>query len=62
MKTILEMALQSSAFILLLLVLRPWMKRALSARMRYALWLLPMVRLSVPFSIKVPSASGIRHT
>lgn len=41
---------QSSAFIVLLLVLRPLLKRALSARARHALWLLPALRLMLPFA------------
>lgn len=51
MKTALEMALQSGAFILLMALARPWMKKRLSARLRYALWLLPAVRLCLPFSL-----------
>ena len=52
MTTMLEIALQSSAFILLLLLLRPWMKKILTARMRYALWSIPLLRLALPISIK----------
>lgn len=51
MKTALEMALQSGAFILLMVLARPWMKKRLTARLRYALWLLPAVRLCLPFSL-----------
>jgi len=49
-----EMALQSSAFILLLILLRPWMKRAVSAQFRYALWLIPAIRLLIPLSMSSP--------
>ncbi len=52
MKTVLEMALQSGSFILLMAFARPWMKKRLSARLRYALWLLPAVRLCLPFSLR----------
>lgn len=51
MKTVLEMTLQSGAFILLMLLIRPWMKKRLSARLRYALWLLPFARLCLPVSL-----------
>lgn len=47
----LEFALQSSAFILLLFILRPMFKKLLSARARYALWLIPFLRLAIPLSI-----------
>jgi beta-lactamase regulating signal transducer with metallopeptidase domain len=55
MRTGLDMAVQGAALILLLLALRPLMKKWLSARLRYALWLLPALRLMLPFTL----ASGV---
>ena len=49
-----EMAVQSSAVILLLLLARPWIRKVMSARLGYALWLIPLIRLLVPFSIANP--------
>lgn len=54
MKIAIDMALQGSAFILLLMILRPWMKKAVSARFRYALWVIPALRLLVPLSLESP--------
>ncbi|MGI6689142.1 MAG: M56 family metallopeptidase [Christensenellales bacterium] len=51
MTIIRDMLLQSGAFILLLALLRPLLKRHLSARTRYALWLIPALRLMLPFSL-----------
>ena len=52
MGTILKVISQSALLILILLVLRPALKKVLGARFRYALWLLPALRLMVPFSVK----------
>ena len=49
-----EMAVQSSAIILLLMMARSWIKKALNARTVYALWLIPLIRLTVPFSVYNP--------
>ncbi len=54
MKIAIDMGLQGSAFILLLMILRPWMKKAVSARFRYALWVIPALRLLVPLSLESP--------
>lgn len=51
MTLLVETALQSGAFILLLALLRPLMKRSLSARARFALWALPALRLMLPLRI-----------
>ena len=52
MATFLEVISQSALLILILLVLRPVLKKVLGARFRYALWLLPALRLMVPFSVQ----------
>lgn len=57
MMIIRDMLIQSGVFILLLAALRPAFKRFLSARVRYALWLIPALRLILPFSI--PSALSL---
>ena len=54
MKTVIDIGLQGSAFILLLITLRPWMKKAVSARFRNALWIIPALRLLIPFSPASP--------
>ena len=46
----LEWIVSSSALILLVLIVRALGKNRLSCRMRYALWLLVLVRLLVPVS------------
>lgn len=48
-----DMLMQSGVFILLLALARPFLKRVLSARARYALWLAPALRLVLP--VGVPS-------
>ncbi len=50
MATVWEIISQSALLILILLALRPVFKKHVSARFRYALWLLPVIRLLVPFS------------
>lgn len=52
MTLITEMVLQSSLFVLLLMVFRPLLKKTLSARTHFTLWLFPMIRLLVPVSVK----------
>ena len=52
MATVWEIISQSALLILALLMLRPVIKKHLSARFRYTLWLLPAVRLMVPFSVQ----------
>lgn len=47
-----EMTLQSGIFILLLILLRPFLKRKLPAASRYALWAIPALRLTIPLSFK----------
>ena len=49
---LLEIISQSALLILILLVLRPVFKKVLDARFRYVLWLLPALRLMVPYSIQ----------
>lgn len=50
MRILHDMAIQGATLILLLILLRPLMKKWLGARMRYALWILPALRLLIPFS------------
>ena len=52
MTLLLEMTLQSGLFILLLLALRPFLKKRLPALSRYALWGIPALRLMIPLSFK----------
>ncbi len=52
METFLEVIGQGALLVLILLVLRPVLKKVLSARFRYALWLLPALRLLAPFSVQ----------
>ncbi len=52
MATVLEITSQSALLILVLFALRPVFKRTLDARFRYALWLLPALRLMVPVSVQ----------
>jgi beta-lactamase regulating signal transducer with metallopeptidase domain len=52
MEMFLEIFGQSALLILILLVLRPALKKVLGARFRYALWLLPALRFMVPFSVQ----------
>ena len=54
MASIQDILVQSGIFILLLCLMRPWLKRALSARARHALWLIPALRLALPFRINSP--------
>ena len=45
MNTVIEISVQSGILILLVLALRAVFQRKISARMLYALWLVPLVRL-----------------
>ena len=53
----LQMLIQSSLMLAVLLMLRPLLKRKLSPRMLYALWFLPALRMTLPFEL--PSAFNI---
>lgn len=46
-----NMLMQSGAFILLLTLARPLLKRFLSGRARHGLWLIPALRLALPFDL-----------
>lgn len=59
MPLILEIALQSGLFIVLLCLARPFLKKRLPALSRYALWLIPALRLLIPVSFK--SVLGLWH-
>ena len=50
----LEIVLQSSLLIAILIALRPLLKRWMSARALYALWLLPALRMLIPISLQSP--------
>lgn len=52
MAAIWEITLQSGILMLVLLFLRPLIKSKLSARVRYALWMIPAARLLLPFSVQ----------
>ncbi len=58
MTLLVETALQSGAFIPLLALPRPLMKRSLSATARFALWALPALRLMLPLRRPASTACG----
>lgn len=51
MSMLIEMAVQSGVMILALIIFRPLLTNFVSARARGMLWLLPAIRLAIPFSI-----------
>lgn len=55
MNTILQWAVSSSILILVVLALRLLLKEKLSARWRYALWAVVLIRLLVPFQLPIPA-------
>lgn len=56
MELLIRWALGSSLLILLVLALRVLLRDRLSARVRYALWAVVLLRLLIPFQIPVPQA------
>ena len=56
MKLLTEWAVTSSALILIVLVARYLFREKLSARLRYALWGIVLLRLLVPFQVELPAA------
>ncbi len=56
MELLIRWALGSSLLILLVLALRVLLRDWLSARVRYALWAVVLLRLLIPFQIPVPQA------
>lgn len=56
MELLIRWALGSSLLILLVLALRVLLRNRLSARVRYALWAVVLLRLLIPFQIPVPQA------
>ena len=57
MELLIRWALGSSLLILLVLALRVLLRDRLSARVRYALWAVVLLRLLIPFQIPVPPFS-----
>lgn len=57
MKTLVSLSLSGSVLIALLLALRPLLRRRLSRRWQYYIWLVPLLRLLVPFTPRA-SLSG----
>ena len=57
MKALLQTLIQSILILCALILARPFLKRRLSARALYALWLLPALRMTLPFEL--PSVFNI---
>ncbi len=55
MKLMIQWAITSSALILIVLATRFFLKDRLSARLRYALWGVVLLRLLVPFQVALPA-------
>ena len=58
MKLLIQWAVTSSALILIVLAARFLCKDKLSARLKYALWGVVLLRLLVPFQVELPAAAG----
>ena len=56
MKLMIQWAITSSALILIVLAARYLFRNKLSARLRYALWGVVLLRLLVPFQVQLPAA------
>ncbi|MEG1883925.1 MAG: M56 family metallopeptidase, partial [Clostridia bacterium] len=52
-----KLTLQSALIITVILLIRSIFKGKINPKLQYALWLLPMMRLLIPFS--TPSAASI---
>ena len=59
MKLLTEWAITSSVLILIVLAARFFLKDRLSARLRYALWGVVLLRLLVPFQVELPAAGAL---
>ena len=59
MKLPIQWAFTSSALILIVLAVRHLFRNKLSARLKYALWGVVLLRLLVPFQVELPAASGV---
>lgn len=55
MKLLTEWAITSSVLILIVLAVRFLLKDRLSARLKYALWGVVLLRLLVPFQVELPA-------
>ena len=55
MKWLIQWAVTSSVLVLTVLAVRFFCKDKLSARLKYALWLVALVRLLVPFQVELPA-------
>ena len=55
MKLMIQWAITSSALILIVLAVRYLFRNKLSARLRYALWGVVLLRLLVPFQVELPA-------
>lgn len=58
MKHLLQWAFTSSALILIVLAVRILFRKKLSARLKYALWGVVLLRLLVPFQVELPAAAS----
>ena len=58
MKLLTQWAVTSSALILIVLAVRFLFRNRLSARLRYALWGVVLLRLLVPFQVELPSPAS----
>lgn len=58
MKLMIQWAVTSSALILIVLTVRVLFRKKLSARLKYALWGVVLLRLMVPFQIELPAAAN----
>ena len=56
MKALMQWAVTSSALILIVLAVRVLFRNRLSARLRYALWGVVLLRLLIPFQVELPAA------
>ena len=59
MKLLIQWAFTSSALILIVLAVRHLFRNKLSARLKYALWGVVLLRLLAPFQVELPAASGV---
>ena len=58
MKLLIQWAFTSSALILIVLAVRYLFRNRLSARLKYALWGVVLLRLLVPFQVELPAAAS----
>ena len=59
MKLLIQWGFTSSALILIVLAARHLFRKKLSARLKYALWGVVLLRLLAPFQVELPAASGV---